>query len=849
MKRLLIITLMLCAFESTMIAQRITHNFQNVSMSDALKYIQQQTNKHKIVFIYNELEDFMVTTSVRNKSVPDAIKQVIGFYPIRMTQSGDNEIYVECTHKSDRHLTGKIVDEKGLPLEFADVRLLNPSDSSYITGGVTNASGIFVIPLDKSQVIAKFSYIGYKPVYKLCSHENVGTIQLQVEVTQLGEVTVKGAKRLVRSTDRGLIANVQGTPLENFGSVSEMLSHLPLMMSNGEIAGHGKPEIYINNKKVRDVSELDRYRADEILSAEIITNPGAEYGQDVKSVILLKTVRKSGEGLSGNVGTYYRKSEVHLTRVNGALNYRLNNGMDFFVRGQLTDGLSLFTNKSKETLSASSTWTYHSDYKSPKQATYYVADIGWDWEINDNHSVGFTYTNQRNFDNANQKQLQDTKVWRDNDLWDEGQSFSEMTFKPKTKHSINAYYIGKLGNWSLDFSADYYGAGTDFDMVGFFNNELNASSNTKTKERLLAEKLIVTAPVQKGELTFGEEVTGVNRYNDFVQDGFATDNHIHQRTSSWSLFANYALTIQKLSFNAGLRWQNEYNNYYIDGNLNNEMSPNYHVLIPRASIEYQNGDWQHTLSYQTTRYNPPYGSLSSTIRYDGKYDYFTGNPFLQPQAHSNISWESIWKWIYISLTYEKIKDIYTNFYTAYDEVNHPGVKLNTFRTIPSANLYLLTLNLSPRIGIWQMNYSAYLYFQDCDLESLGITHKFNGLVTDFTLDNTFSFSHSWTLNVKASLSPYYESMYKQEKTSGRVDLRLTKRFLKDKSLTVALAANDIFRTDKTRATTYNGLNYCQDIDVYRDVRDITINVSWKFNATRSRYKGSHAGQAERNRLQ
>ena len=201
MKRLLIITLMLCAFVNIMTAQRITHNFQNVSMSNALKYVQQQTSKHKIVFIYNELEDYKVTTSVHNKSVPDAIKQLIGFYPIRMTQSGD-EIYVECTHKSDRHLTGRVVDEKGLPLEFADVRLLNSSDSSYITGGVTNASGVFVIPLDQPKVIAKFSYIGYKPVYKLCSRENVGTIQLEIEATQLGEVTVKG-ERIFTSAENG----------------------------------------------------------------------------------------------------------------------------------------------------------------------------------------------------------------------------------------------------------------------------------------------------------------------------------------------------------------------------------------------------------------------------------------------------------------------------------------------------------------------------------------------------------------------------------------------------------------------------------------------------------------------
>ena len=848
MKRTIAILCAVFALVSTVAAQRVTHNFQNMSMSDALKLVQRQTDKYKIIFIYDDLEDFKVTTSVRNKSVPDALRQMIGFYPIFLTVNDDNEIYVECTHKTNHRLKGMVVDENNLPLPYANVTLLNPADSAMVGGGVTNESGYFAIPYDYSKVIAHITYVGYKPVHRLCARDNLGTIKMQPDQFTLDGVTVKGAKQLVRSTDRGLLANVQGTVLEQFGSVTEMLFHLPLMMSDGTIAGHGMPEIYINNKKVRDNSELERYHAEEILSAEIITNPGPEYGQDVKSVILLKTVRKAGEGLSGNLGAAYRKSEVHLTRMNGALNYRLNNGMDFFVRGQLADGFSLFTNKSRETLGASSTWTYHSDYESRKHATYYVADIGWDWDINNNHSVGFTYTRQHNFNNASQKQLQDTKAWRDNELWDEGQSFSEMTFKPKTKHSVNAYYIGKLGNWSLDFSTDYYGAQTDFDMLATFNGEQTGISNTKTKERLLAEKLIVTAPVQRGELTFGEEITGVNRYNDFVQDGFATDNHIHQQSSSWSLFANYALSIQKFSFNAGLRWQNEYNNYYIEGNLNDEMSPNYHVFIPRVSIDYQNGDWQHTLSYQTTRYNPPYGTLSSTIRYDGKYDYFTGNPFLQPQVHNDISWESKWKWIFFSLSYERIKDIYANYYTAYDEVNHPGVKLNTFRTIPSANLYMLTFNLSPRIGIWQMNYSAYLYFQDCDLEPLGITHKFNGLITDFSFDNTFSFPHSWTLNVKASLSPYYETMYKQEKTSGRVDLRLSKRFLKDKSLIVALAANDIFRTEKTIATTYNGLNYCQDIDVYRDVRDITINVSWKFNATKSRYKGSHAGQDERNRL-
>ncbi len=49
-------------------------------------------------------------------------------------------------------------------------------------------------------------------------------------------------------------------------------------------------------------------------------------------------------------------------------------------------------------------------------------------------------------------------------------------------------------------------------------------------------------------------------------------------------------------------------------------------------------------------------------------------------------------------------------------------------------------------------------------------------------------------------------------------------------------------------TAYGGINVRTQFREYRDSRRIGINLSWKFNATKSRYKGSHAGQSERNRL-
>ena len=65
--------------------QRVTRTFNDVSMSEALKWLNERSGEFIISFLYNDLEDFRVTTTVKNKSLPDAIQQLIGFYPIKMT--------------------------------------------------------------------------------------------------------------------------------------------------------------------------------------------------------------------------------------------------------------------------------------------------------------------------------------------------------------------------------------------------------------------------------------------------------------------------------------------------------------------------------------------------------------------------------------------------------------------------------------------------------------------------------------------------------------------------------------------------------------------------------------------
>ena len=74
--RRIIFTFICCMLFMAATAQRITRKYNNVSLSEALRQLNEQTEEYTISFLYNELEDFRITTSVHRKTVPDAIRSV-----------------------------------------------------------------------------------------------------------------------------------------------------------------------------------------------------------------------------------------------------------------------------------------------------------------------------------------------------------------------------------------------------------------------------------------------------------------------------------------------------------------------------------------------------------------------------------------------------------------------------------------------------------------------------------------------------------------------------------------------------------------------------------------------------
>ena len=198
-------------------AQKITREYNNVSLSEALRQLNEQTEEYSISFLYNELEDFRITTSVHRKTVPDAIRQMIGF--IRMTvepgiaNPSQQEIIVECPQKTALRYKGTVIDEQGQPVAYANIALLSPQDSTLITGGVSNESGFFVIPCETQPVLARISFVGYKTIYRQCNTKEFGTIRMQPETMTLEGVVVKGEIPQYKMTTGGMTVDIENWQL------------------------------------------------------------------------------------------------------------------------------------------------------------------------------------------------------------------------------------------------------------------------------------------------------------------------------------------------------------------------------------------------------------------------------------------------------------------------------------------------------------------------------------------------------------------------------------------------------------------------------------------------------------
>ena len=834
MKRLLFIILLLFVQVNTATAQRITRNFQNVSMSDALKYIQQQTGNHKIVFIYNELEDFTVTTHVKNKPVPDAIRQIIGFYPIQMILGDNNDIYVECIHKTEHHLKGLVVDENNLPLPYANVTLLNPADSTMVGGGVTNESGRFVIPNDHGKVIARITYVGYKTAYRQCSRDNIGTIKMQPDQFALSGVTIKGSR--IHHDATGYTINLRSSDIAKGKQASDMLAFLPGVSKHEgsySINGLTVSEIYVDGVKLPSIDELKNIPADMIDKVKVKYFAGVNHDAASAGGTIEITLRKPSQG--SYYGSLWGGAEYEPSfgfsneNLGGLIYYRYKNlsiydnlSLDFF-QPEETAKQSIWdpTNNMLTEIDEKIKYRWHT-FRNRLSLTHNISDksyLGGSYYIATNKTKTTTLdkgaTGLSSVDTRNSYLIQ------------------EATLK------YNTSSLSKRGT-TLEIIGDYYNRQSDSKSDYTYAQNPSSMSEDKSTLNLYKFSVDLTDPrSQKLVWKYGASLQYISsKYTPSVGavDGsnrFHT-SQVATRTSGLTplLYASAMGQIWKIQYSAGVNfqlnriWYETLDDGKTSSNTQWGINPTVQMMTPLG------GNGKHTLmiNYKRILGKIPYSVISSTVRWTDPYNYTVGNPDLKVQTVDMVmaGMSMFRNLLNLNAIYARTRNS-IHWETRQCPTAH-DVFYTTPINLPAHNWYGagIEVNWSP-VKPWTMKLSGRYQICPENLTLDGVYYGKTRFRQYYAMYNTFSFQHGWGGMLNINYEPTFKDYDRTYYTVWDVSGQIYKSMCKDKlQLRISFCALGDRRKYDRQA---NGRKITYDYTT--PFQSIGISLHWKFSGGKS----------------
>jgi len=689
----------------------------------------------------------------------------------------------------------------------------------------------------------------------------------------LSGVVVKGRLPKTRVKGDAMRTTVAGTILEKAGTVSDALSKIPSLEAERDggvkVLGRGDAEVYINGRRVQDMKELSRLRSDQIQYVDVVQAPGARYAASVKAVVRITLKKAQGEGISFQEYTsnYYQYG------------YTLTNNLDMNYR---KDGLDI----------TASLWAGrygHSKSLQENDLTYYVGPDfylgrsnqerknvwkGWspqlqvNYMLDERHSFGAFYKYDRHpGGDADGFFYTDNYV---NGIYTERSESYISGDDNFRKHIFNAYYNGKVGHLGIDWNVDglfdktVEDNSTEETTIDAQNVRSNHSVNngTKSSNNFWATKLILSYPVWKGNLSAGGEYSYNHRtdaYSFLSAERLpvkATDTEINEKSAA--AFVEYGRQFGKFYAQIGLRYEHLTNDYFNFGVREDEVCRDYGDWFPTATLSMPVGKLQLSLSYRKDIERPNYSYLTSSTVYINRYTYQSGNPYLRPTYTHNLVLNASYKWAGIAVTYSRTKDNVTMATEPFPGADNPMVSL--VRSINGSDGYnQLSLNPYARPTIhyslftlpltWHPTWFVYAQFQDYKSPCAnGSEITLNRPYANIGWDNTFELPDGWRLNADMRLSSKGDANnFRLNRNAFRSDLGVQRDIQLHRlgTLNVDLRCYDIFNTNKNGGIIYG----IREITVYNPARrTFLLDLTWKFNEARSKYRGSGAGEKQKARM-
>ncbi len=836
-------------------AQKISRDYHNMSLSEALRQLNEQSEDYTISFLYNDLEDFRITTSFSRKTIPDAIRQMIGFYPIRMIVE-DSEIIVECTHKTDRHLTGTIIDDQGHPVAYANIAVLNPADSTLIGGGVSNESGYFAIPYELPVVLARISYVGYKTVYRLCSQPKAGTIRMRPDNYVIQGVVVQGERPKVQLQGNSLVMNVEGTVMERLGTAEDVLSRVPTISKKGdsyEILGKGAPLIYLNNRKLTNLNELRNIQSDNIKNVEVIQNPGARYDASVQAVIVIHTKRAQGEGLGVELTSWSCKNHGYINNERVNMTYR-KRGLELFANLFGAYNKRWNSGGFEQTVFADTLWSVTNHHESTARNPYLEGRAGFNYQLNDSNSLGGFY--QHTYDYVKTFDENADELLANNTPYDHLHNSGTRRERNAPKHQANLYYAGKLGQFSIDFNADYtayknVSRNSQQELSRNYENR-DVNTETQTRGRMVAEKLIVSHPLWKGQISIGEEYTNTRWRSSFENaEGYILGSNNEQHESNMAPFVELRQQLGRFQLQAGLRYEHVSSEYFVSGQRRDDQCRSYDDIFPSVALSTSIKKVQLSLSYAKRTNRPAYWLLSNDVIYENRLNMQRGNPYLRPVKYHNFSAMAMWKGFYLNTNFNHCVNPFMIVMESIEQDSK--VNMATTKNYDHVNWLIVTLGMQRDIRLgsgvtWTPQYNATFMKQWLTTTFNEQDKSMNQPMLSLQLGNIVTLPHDWLLQADFDMHThgYAGSNFKIETTNAMLSLSVSKDLFK-RRLNVKFSANDLFNQGISKGTFYFERMILRKTED-DDSRSLTLSLRYRFNVTPSRYRGTGAGNAEKDRL-
>lgn len=508
-------------------------------------------------------------------------------------------------------ITGTIVDQKNIPVEYATIAIFDDQTKKVISGGITNQKGVFNIKqIPAGNYSVRVSFIGFtdyfSPAFALSSSnrtKNIGTVVLKESENMLDAVVVTADVTTIENRIDKKVVNVGKDLMTPGASVRDVFENLPMVDVDfdGNVSMRGSDNVRVlldnrpTNMSVQDL--IESLPADAIDKIELITNPSAKqdpdgmagiiniitkkgllYGLNFSTRIGVDTRNRWNGGV--NLGYYYGKVMVY---ANYNFRYSSNDNSGETYRGNYNtspQNPNPYLNYQRNT--GSNTMSAHSlragiDYL-PNKKTSLSYSVGYNPSTRDNESESYSYFLPLNIPMSDlTKEIAQQIVAEHQDDLDD--------YFNRYRNSVGKSTSNTLRN-SLTFRRDYstsenlvvdvnYEVSNSKSPSSIINRLGNSSGEENTRDHSTNDthNKGFTASVDyskelrgKSKLEVGARADMLWRdtpyfyFKDFIdhpelgtQPDMDRSNHFKYDQQIYSIYATYSRVVKNFTFMAGLR--------------------------------------------------------------------------------------------------------------------------------------------------------------------------------------------------------------------------------------------------------------------------------------------------------